>query len=59
MISCTRIHDFSAGHRVVGHEHRCRFLHGHNYRVAFECTAEELDDVGRVIDFGQFLEQAA
>ena len=51
MISCTRIHDFCAGHRVVGHEHRCRHLHGHNYRVAFECAAEELDDLGRVIDF--------
>ncbi len=52
MITCKRIHDFSAGHRVVGHQHRCRFLHGHNYRVTFECTAEELDALGRVIDFG-------
>lgn len=51
MISVRRIHDFSAGHRVVGHEHRCRFLHGHNYRVTFECTAPELDELGRVIDF--------
>lgn len=51
VISVRRIHDFSAGHRVVGHEHRCRFLHGHNYRVTFECTALELDDLGRVIDF--------
>lgn len=51
MISCRRIHDFSAGHRVVGHEHRCRFVHGHNYRVIFECTAAELDELGRVIDF--------
>ena len=52
MISCKRVHDFSAGHRVVGHENRCRFLHGHNYRVTFECTAKELDSIGRVIDFG-------
>ena len=51
VISVSRIHDFSAGHRVVGHEHRCRFLHGHNYRVVFECTAPELDELGRVIDF--------
>ncbi len=51
MICVKRIHDFSAGHRVVGHEHRCRYLHGHNYRVTFECTAPELDGLGRVIDF--------
>ncbi len=57
MISVRRIHDFSAGHRVVGHEHRCRFLHGHNYRVTFECTAPELDALGRVIDFSVLKER--
>jgi 6-pyruvoyltetrahydropterin/6-carboxytetrahydropterin synthase len=66
MFEVTRYHDFSAGHRVVGHEGKCRFLHGHNYRVHFTCvpmihvgwkgTIREgpmpsLDDVGRVIDF--------
>jgi len=51
MITATRYHDFSAGHRVVGHESKCKHLHGHNYRVTFTC-AGELDDVGRVIDFG-------
>ncbi|MDZ4343965.1 MAG: 6-carboxytetrahydropterin synthase [Candidatus Binatia bacterium] len=50
-ITATRYHDFSAGHRVVGHESRCAFLHGHNYRVHFTCQAEELDAVGRVLDF--------
>ena len=39
------------GHRVVGHENKCRHLHGHNYRIHFTCTANELDDLGRVIDF--------
>ena len=47
----TRFHDFSAGHRVVGHEGKCRFLHGHNYRIHFTCQSAHLDDVGRVIDF--------
>lgn len=51
-IWASRYHDFSAGHRVVGHENKCRFLHGHNYRVHFKCSAEQLDGVGRVIDFG-------
>ena len=27
-----RYHDISCGHRVVGHESKCAFLHGHNYR---------------------------
>lgn len=62
----TRHHDFSCGHRVVGHEGKCRLLHGHNYRAHFTCqvaprvrgdsartlaTPGGLDDVGRVIDF--------
>lgn len=63
MITAERYHDFSAGHRVVGHEGACRFLHGHNYRVHFECAAnpdigdgirlEPIDEVGRVLDFSQ------
>lgn len=52
VIKVTRYHDFSCGHRVVGHEGKCRHLHGHNYRVTFECTSAALDDLGRVIDFG-------
>lgn len=52
-----RYHDFSCGHRVVGHEGHCRHLHGHNYRVHFICEADsqhsQLDDIGRVIDFGE------
>jgi 6-pyruvoyltetrahydropterin/6-carboxytetrahydropterin synthase len=51
MLSVTRYHDISAGHRVVGHEGKCRHLHGHNYRIHFECVAPTQDDIGRVIDF--------
>lgn len=50
-ITITRYHDISCGHRVVGHEGKCRHLHGHNYRIHFTCEAEGLDDIGRVIDF--------
>ncbi len=48
-----RFHDISCGHRVVGHEGKCRHLHGHNYRIHFKCEAEDksLDNIGRVIDF--------
>jgi len=50
-IKVSRYHDISCGHRVVGHEGKCRFLHGHNYRIHFHCSANNLDSVGRVVDF--------
>lgn len=51
-ISIVRYHDISCGHRVLGHEGKCRHIHGHNYRITFECVAlEALDSLGRVIDF--------
>jgi 6-pyruvoyltetrahydropterin/6-carboxytetrahydropterin synthase len=47
----SRYHDISCGHRVVGHEGKCRHLHGHNYRIRFYCRGP-IDTIGRVIDFG-------
>jgi len=51
-VTANRYHDISCGHRVVGHEGKCRFLHGHNYRIHFSIQAESLDEIGRVLDFG-------
>lgn len=55
LLTCTRFHDFSMGHRVAGHEGACALLHGHNYRVHFtaQATATDvpLDNLGRVVDF--------
>ena len=51
MITAERYHDISCGHRVVGHEGKCQFLHGHNYRIHFTVEATELDSIGRVVDF--------
>lgn len=51
LVYASRYHDFSSGHRVFGHENACSSLHGHNYRIHFDCKAEKLDSVGRVIDF--------
>lgn len=52
MIIASRYHDFSCGHRVVGHESKCAYLHGHNYRVHFHVAPlDMLDSVGRVLDF--------
>lgn len=56
MHTAERYHDISTGHRVVGHENKCRYLHGHNYRVHFVCEAQ-LDRIGRVIDFSVIKEK--
>lgn len=50
-IKAERYHDFSAGHKVTGHENKCKHLHGHNYRIHFTIEAPELDEIGRVMDF--------
>ena len=51
-VVATRYHDFSAGHKVTGHENKCRHLHGHNYRIHFTVQLDTgLDDIGRVLDF--------
>jgi 6-pyruvoyltetrahydropterin/6-carboxytetrahydropterin synthase len=52
MISCSRRFEFDAAHRLVGHEGACRNLHGHRYVVEFDVSAAGLDELGRVIDFG-------
>ena len=49
----TRMHEICAGHRVLGHENKCAFLHGHAYVFLLTCesTNDQLDKIGRVIDF--------
>lgn len=39
-------------HRIPRHESKCAAFHGHRYAAELTCTAPELDDRGRVIDFG-------
>lgn len=36
-----RSHEICAGHRVVGHESKCRHLHGHNYKFHFKVTPKK------------------
>lgn len=55
-ITATRYHDFSTGHRVYGHESKCAHLHGHNYRIHLTVEADELDSIGRVMDFSAIKE---
>ena len=56
-ITATRRLQFAAGHRVHGHEGKCRHLHGHNFVAFLTAAAENLDAVGRVIDFGVLKER--
>jgi len=57
MITATRRIQFAAGHRVFGHEGKCRYLHGHNFVALVTAAADDLDAVGRVIDFGVLKER--
>lgn len=43
---------FCAGHRVYGHESKCKTIHGHNYVALFHARRKQnhLDKLGRVID---------
>jgi len=44
---------FSYGHRLVGHQGKCRHVHGHNGRVQIEVASDKLDALGMVIDFSE------
>lgn len=41
-----------AGHRILNHIGKCRFLHGHTYAIEVTIWAEELLPIGFVVDFG-------
>ncbi len=56
-ITCARRLSFDAAHRVLNHEGKCRYLHGHRYEAEASFVAETLDDIGRVIDFGVIKEK--
>ena len=57
MVTATRRIQFAMGHRVHGHEGKCRHLHGHNFVAFVTAAAANLDAVGRVIDFGVLKER--
>lgn len=52
MVICTRRIEFDAGHRLINHQGKCKMLHGHRYALEASFKADNLDDLGRVIDFG-------
>lgn len=42
---------FCAGHRILGHKGKCRYLHGHNYSAIMRLEAVQLNPLGMVADF--------
>lgn len=52
-IRCVRKLWFCCGHRIVGHESKCANTHGHNYTLFVHAEANDLDNIGRVIDFSE------
>jgi 6-pyruvoyltetrahydropterin/6-carboxytetrahydropterin synthase len=44
---------FCAGHRLYRHGWKCEFFHWHNYTADFYVTGEQVDEVGRVMDFAE------
>ena len=65
VITATRRLQWCCGHRVKGHEGKCRNPHGHNYVGYFHARetshrrgpTKGLDQLGRVIDFGVLKER--
>ena len=44
--------EFDAGHRLMRHESKCQFIHGHRYCVrVYAKPLKTLDSIGRVVDF--------
>ncbi|HJD55866.1 MAG TPA: 6-pyruvoyl tetrahydropterin synthase family protein [Rickettsia endosymbiont of Pyrocoelia pectoralis] len=52
MIKCTRRIEFDAGHRIIGHQNKCQFLHGHRYVLEVTIASNNTDELGMVVDFG-------
>jgi 6-pyruvoyltetrahydropterin/6-carboxytetrahydropterin synthase len=57
MITCTRKLHFDAAHRIVNHESKCKYVHGHRYVVDATFVSNNLDSLGRVVDFGVIKEK--
>ena len=51
MYQVTRVLRFCYGHRLLNHDGKCRFLHGHNARAVVTVDAPALDGLGMVVDF--------
>ena len=51
MYRVTREIRFCYGHRLLNYDGKCKNLHGHNGTAIITIEAEELDELGMVLDF--------
>ncbi len=42
---------FCSAHYLKGYEGKCKNLHGHSWKIEATIMAEELDNIGMVVDF--------
>lgn len=52
MFKVTVSFNFEAAHRLLGHEGKCRHIHGHSYRAEFTLSGVSLGVLNMLIDFG-------
>lgn len=57
MRTITKRLEIDVGHRLMKHEGKCRYAHGHHYAFELTVGAETLDEVGRIIDFSVLKEK--
>lgn len=43
---------FEAGHRLMNYEGKCKFFHGHNYKMRLGLISDKVNKQGFVQDFG-------
>ena len=57
MFFCSRRLEWDAMHRIPLHESKCKAFHGHRYAAEVTCVADQLDHLGRVVDFSVIKER--
>ncbi len=43
---------FASGHRLMGHDGKCIYPHGHTYKAEIQVASGVLNELGLVVDFG-------
>lgn len=51
MFAITKEVYFCYGHRLMGHQGKCRHLHGHSVKASITVAADQLNSQGMVCDF--------
>lgn len=57
MFTIKRRIEFDAAHRLIGHQGKCKYLHGHRYILEVNLTFNELNELGMAIDFADVKER--